>query len=86
MEYAFPSLIGKTALLQAEPSHTIEDAKAKIQDKEGMPPGQQRQGNASLSAEADLTGKQLENGHRPSDYNIQKESTLLSYVEISWWG
>ena len=67
---------GLIITLNAKASDTIDTVKARIQDKEGIPPEQQC---------LVYTGKQMENGRTLQDYNVEPDDETLREA-IVWRG
>jgi len=71
------TLTGKELLIYVDSITTVQALKLKIQDKEGIPPDQQR---------IVYAGKQLENGRTMADYNINRDAVLHLVLRLRGGG
>ena len=67
MQLFVKTLTGKTVSVEVEEGESIEDVKAKISEKEGIPPEQQR---------LIFGGQQLQDGKTLDDYDVSDDATL----------
>lgn len=67
MQLFVKTLTGKTVSVEVEAGESIEDVKAKIAEKEGIPPEQQR---------LIFGGQQLQDGKTLDDYDVGDDATL----------
>ena len=67
MQIKIKNLAGKTLTLDIESGDTIENVKKRVEEKEGIPPSQQR---------LIFCGRAMADAKTVSDYNLQAGNTL----------